>query len=184
MWKEPSSPNLICFPAFHLEESRHCHYKNQTIRGWNAGRGKTLFSSPNHPDRPCGPPSLPFNVYRVSFPRGKAAGAWSSIKYRGYEWEEIHRCSPTSFHSMERDILGSLRADNWALDPENDPDVPRLTRRPQQCLNYIWGYFNNRTAINRMWFSLVHNFRPGKYTEIRTEAHRSAFAYDGTLSWS
>ena len=28
------------------------------------------------PDRPWGPPSLPYNRYGVIFPGGKAAGAW------------------------------------------------------------------------------------------------------------
>jgi hypothetical protein len=38
----------------------------------NPGGGE-IFST--RPDRPWGPPSLLYNVYRV-FPGGKAAGAW------------------------------------------------------------------------------------------------------------
>jgi hypothetical protein len=37
--------------------------------------GSRIFSSPNRPDRLCGPPNLLSNGYRSSFPRGKAAGA-------------------------------------------------------------------------------------------------------------
>jgi hypothetical protein len=71
---------------------------------------------------------------------------------------------------MELDILGGVRADNWALDPEYDPDVPCLKLQSQQGLNYIEGYFTNTTAVNLTWFFLPHNFSPGRYTEIRTEA--------------
>jgi hypothetical protein len=39
--------------------------------------GSTIFSSPRRPERLWGPPSLLSNSYRVLFPRGKAAGAWS-----------------------------------------------------------------------------------------------------------
>ena len=43
-----------------------------TVRGSNPGGGE-IFRT--FPDRPWGPPSLPYNGYRV-FPEGKAAGAW------------------------------------------------------------------------------------------------------------
>jgi hypothetical protein len=43
-----------------------------TVRGWNPGRDEIFRTCP---DRPCGPPSLLYNGYRV-FPVGKAAGAW------------------------------------------------------------------------------------------------------------
>ena len=39
------------------------------------GSGETFRT---RPDRPWGPPSLLYNVYRA-FPRGKAAGAWRYI---------------------------------------------------------------------------------------------------------
>jgi hypothetical protein len=37
--------------------------------------GSRIFSSPRHPDRLWGPPSLLSNGYGGSFPGGKAAGA-------------------------------------------------------------------------------------------------------------
>ena len=40
--------------------------------GLNPGGGEIVRT---RPDRPCGPPSLLYNGYRV-FPRGKAARAW------------------------------------------------------------------------------------------------------------
>jgi hypothetical protein len=43
-----------------------------TVRGSNPG-GDEIFRT--RPDRPCGPPSLLYNGYRI-FPGGKAAGAW------------------------------------------------------------------------------------------------------------
>ena len=43
-----------------------------TVRGSNPGGGE-IFRT--RPDRPWGPPSLLYNVYRL-FPGGKAAGAW------------------------------------------------------------------------------------------------------------
>ena len=43
-----------------------------TVRGSNSGRGE-IFRT--RPDRPWGPPSLLYNVYRV-FPGGEAVGAW------------------------------------------------------------------------------------------------------------
>jgi hypothetical protein len=39
--------------------------------------GSRIFSSPHCPDRLWGPPNLLSNGYQGSFPRGKAAGAWS-----------------------------------------------------------------------------------------------------------
>jgi hypothetical protein len=42
-----------------------------TVRGSNPGEGE-IFRT--HPDRPWGPPSLQYNVYRVSFPGVKRPG--------------------------------------------------------------------------------------------------------------
>jgi hypothetical protein len=42
------------------------------------GRGKIIFSTPQHPDRFWGPPSLLASGYPGHFPRGKAIWAWSS----------------------------------------------------------------------------------------------------------
>ena len=43
-----------------------------TVRGSNCGDGEVFRT---RPDRPCGPPSLLYNGYRV-IPGGEAAGAW------------------------------------------------------------------------------------------------------------
>ena len=42
-----------------------------TVRGSNRGVGKTIRT---RPDRPRGPPNLPYNWYRVSFPGVKRPG--------------------------------------------------------------------------------------------------------------
>ena len=43
-----------------------------TVRGSNPSRGEVFRT---RPDRPCRPPSLLYNEYRI-FPGGKAVGAW------------------------------------------------------------------------------------------------------------
>ena len=64
-----------------------------TVRGSNSGRGE-IFRT--RPDRPWGPPSLLYNVYRV-FPGGEAVGAWcwpvtpSSAKVKGIV--ELYLCT-------------------------------------------------------------------------------------------
>jgi len=58
------------------------------------GGGWEFFSSPPHPHRLSGPPSLLSNGYQCSFPSGKAVGAWSwpltSIYSRGQECVELY----------------------------------------------------------------------------------------------
>jgi hypothetical protein len=61
-----------------LSEPRQLNRFRDSLRAGRAGDripvGGEIFRT--RPDRPWGPPSLLYNGYRVSFPRGKAAGAW------------------------------------------------------------------------------------------------------------
>jgi len=63
-------------PLSHKGLGQHSWFSNLLQTGWSGARipvgGKTFHK---HPDRPCGPPSILYNGYRV-FPRGKAAMAW------------------------------------------------------------------------------------------------------------
>jgi hypothetical protein len=66
--------------------------------------GSRIFSSPRHPDRLWVPPSFLSSEYRVLFPRGKAAEAWSwpltSNKCRGQENVDLYIHSPIRLHGV------------------------------------------------------------------------------------
>jgi hypothetical protein len=70
--------------------------------GSNPGGGEILRI---RPDRPWGPPSLLYDGYRVSFPGGKAAGAW--------RWPP----TPSNVHVKERAelYLYSLSGPSWPV---------------------------------------------------------------------
>jgi hypothetical protein len=52
-------------------------FEASVVRGSFSGTRKDFYSSPPHPDRLWGPPSLLLNVYRGTLPWSKAANALS-----------------------------------------------------------------------------------------------------------
>jgi hypothetical protein len=52
---------------------------NQTDRSSDAARGKRFLSSPKHPDRLWGPPSLLFNGYWAFYPKVKRKGLEANL---------------------------------------------------------------------------------------------------------
>jgi hypothetical protein len=90
----------------HLRSQDSCWYSNGLWAGQGSiPRRDTRFSSiPHHPEWLWGPPSLVPNGYWGSFPRDKAAGAWSwphmSIWCRSQEWKNYTIHSPKHLHGM------------------------------------------------------------------------------------
>ena len=81
-----------------------------------------FLRSPKCPDQLWGSPAACSVGIWGSFPRGKAAGAWSlshiSIECRGFEWVELVSASPICFHG----VLG----DSFTFTLAVLPEVPTL----------------------------------------------------------
>ena len=102
---------------------------NQTARISDAARGKRFLSSPKHPDRPWGPPSLLFSVYWGFYPEVKQQGREANLSPQSSaEAKDKWNCNSAPFVCL----CGVSRKNIafYPLSSISQPSGPRVCKLP------------------------------------------------------
>lgn len=109
---------------------------NQTARSSDAARGKIFLSSPKHPDRPWGPPSLLFSGYWGFCPEVKRQGREANLSPQSSaEIKDNWNCNSAPFICLcdvsKKNIVF------YPLSFISPPSGPRVCNNPDQEKYYI-----------------------------------------------
>jgi len=164
---------LLYFKLLHFKTRRGAGlaqwYYGLDNRGFESRQGLEFFSSPSHPDRHCSPPSLRLtDAGGVSFPEGKAAGAWSWpltwIYCRGQESIDLYLHSPNTPSWRGAQLKKKARLKTEDIDKENYVRIVRsicFWNLDRKCLPWhtkvrkIVNKAESREGSSTIWSSVL-----------------------------